>query len=350
VSLTRVHFSGQRKQAAVVHGQLTMTESRLEASVEGIEGVVVDRDALLEASNTKFTGGFRRAVMTQGGTLDLHGVSAEGPKTLVHAVDATSRLVNLRSTLGSGPALFFAGGSVTLSGAELTGHEYSVMLSRGADARISGLTARGALDGCLSAMGSKLSVGSSIFTECGPGGALSLIDSRTVLSNVKISSSRELGILVEKGTLGVSVGLEISKVAAGTDDSLGDGIHLRDGAAFTALGELTLADLDGSAIYASSFAQVELPRVSVERAQKSALFVERGAKVKIRTLLVRGGDGSAVVVPDKASVELESLSVSGGNEMPIYAECRAGATVAVARLESTVRQLASHCVVMPPTK
>ena len=59
VGLTHVHFSGQRKQAAVVHGQLSLKESQLEASVEGIDGVVVERGATFEASNTKFTGGFR---------------------------------------------------------------------------------------------------------------------------------------------------------------------------------------------------------------------------------------------------------------------------------------------------
>ena len=83
-----------------------MSESRLEASVEGIDGIVVERGARLSLENTKFTGGFRRAVMTEGGTVDLQVVSAEGPKTLVHAIDATSRLRGVRSILGSGPALF----------------------------------------------------------------------------------------------------------------------------------------------------------------------------------------------------------------------------------------------------
>ena len=69
VSLTHVHFSGQRRQAAVVHGQLTIADSRFEASVEGIEGVVVEHGALFQANDTKFTGGFRRAVMTEGATL-----------------------------------------------------------------------------------------------------------------------------------------------------------------------------------------------------------------------------------------------------------------------------------------
>jgi hypothetical protein len=61
---------------------------------------------------------------------------------------------------------------------------------------------------------------------------------------------------------------------------------------------------------------------------------------------VRGGSGPAVVVPDKARVKVKTLSVAGGNEMPVYAECTAGAEVTVDRLESTLKQLPSRCVIV----
>lgn len=346
VVVTRAHFSGQRKQAVVVHGSLSLSQTRLEASVEGIDGVVVDRGASVELSSTKFTGGFRRAVLTDGGTLTLRNVTGEGPKTLVHAIDATSVLEGVRSVLGSGPALFFASGTLRLAGAELSGHEYSVQLARGVDATLSNVQARGALEGCIAASASKLSVTASSFTGCGPGGALGLQDCQAQVTNVEITSSRELGIFANRGTLGL-LDVRISKIAADGEGALGDALHVRDGALVSSLGNLTFTDLGGSGLFASSFAEVRLASVSVERARTSALFVERGAKVNIRALLVRGGAGPAVVVPDKASVDLESLSVSGGNEMPIYAECRAGATVVLGRLESTVQQLSSLCVTMP---
>ncbi|MDP1826310.1 MAG: hypothetical protein Q8L48_23790 [Archangium sp.] len=346
VVVTRAHFSGQRQRAVVVHGSLTMSEARLEASVEGIDGVSVDRGASLELTSTKFTGGFRRAVLSEGGTLTLRSVSGEGPKTLVHALDATSRLENLRSVLGSGPALFFAGGRLHLVGAELIGHEYSVQLSRGVDATLSNLQARDALEGCLSAIASKLSLSASSFTGCGPLGALTLQDSRVQVKDVEITSSRELGIFAKRGTLGL-LDVRISKISADREGWLGDALHVRDGVVVTSLGSLTLSDLGGSGLFASAFAEVHLGAVSVERARASALFVERGATVSIRALLVRGGGGPAVVVPDRASVELESLSVSGGNEMPVYAECQAGAQVVLGRLESTVQQLPSLCVLNP---
>jgi hypothetical protein len=346
VVVTAARFSGQRKQAVVVRGSLTMSETVLEASVEGIDGVAVDRGASLELADTKFTGGFRRAVLTEGGALTLRTVSGEGPKTLVHAIDATSRLENVRSVLGSGPALFFAGGRLQLGGAELIGHEYSVQLARGVDATLSNVHARGAFEGCVAASASKLSVSASSFTGCGRGGALALQDCRTQVTGVEITSTRELGIFANRGTLGL-LDVRISKIAADAEGALGDALHVRDGAVVTSPGGLTFTDLGGSGLFASSFAEVRLATVSVERARTSALFVERGAKVNIRALLVRGGSGPAVVVPDEASVDLEALSVSGGNEMPVYAECRAGAKVVLGRLESTVQQLSSLCVTMP---
>lgn len=345
VVVTRAHFSGQRRQAVVVHGDLTMTQTQFEASVEGIDGVVVDRGAVLDLGATRFLGGFRRAVITVGGTLHLTDVSGEGVKILVHAIDAKSELNSVRSVLGSGPALFFAGGTVSVDEAEVIGHEYAVQLSRVLEAKVAGLKARGAHEGCISAIASKLSVATSSLTQCGPGGAVALQNSNTQLTKVDITAAHELGIIATRGTLAL-LDVKVSKVTAGGSDSLGDALHLRDGAAVSSLGELRFSDLDGSGLYASSLAEVHLARLTVERARKSALFVERGAAVEVSALEVRGGDGAAVVVLERAKVVVDSLTVSGGNEMPVYAECGAGAQVSLEHLVSTVQQLPSQCVTL----
>lgn len=346
VVVKNAHFSGQRRQAALVHGGLTLAQSQLEASVEGIDGVSVDRGATLELSRVKFTGGFRRAVLTEGGTLTLRNVSGEGPKTLVHALGAQSQLEDVRSLMGSGAALLFSGGVVKVQGAELVGHEYSLVLMGGVDAQLSEVKARDAKEGCISAILSKVSLSRSSLTNCGPGGALSLQRSQTVLSSVEISSAQELGIFIKRGTLKLS-GLTISKVTPSHDGLLGDGLHIRDEAKVTSLGSIAMNDLGGSALFVSTFSDVRLEKLSVERAKSSALFVELNAQVNLETLLVRGGSGPSIVVPDEATVHVGSMSVSGGNEMPVYAECSAGAEVTLGRLESTVQQLKSRCVSLP---
>jgi hypothetical protein len=343
VVLSQVHFSGQRKQAALVHGKLTLTGATFEASVEGIDGVAVDRGAMLELSQAKFTGGFRRAVLTEGGTLVLDDVTGEGPKTLVHALGATSRLSRLHSRLGSGPALVFSAGTVELREAELLGHEYSALLISGVEAKLSEVKASGALQACISAINSALLVSKSTLTRCGPGGAVTLQNAKTTLRNVEIDSSLELGVFVKMGTL-VLDEVKISKVTAAPDGSSGDGFHVRGEAQVSAVGPVAVVDVEGTGLFVSTYSQVTLPRLIVERARSSALFVERGAKVNLEALLVRGGSGPAIVVPDKASVEVKSLSVAGGNELPVYAECSEGAEVTIGRLESTVQQLPSRCV------
>lgn len=349
VVVTRVHFSGQRAQAALVHGELKLSDSTFEASVEGIDGVRVEPRAALIASGVKFQGGFKRAVVSDQGRLELRGVSGEGTKTLVNATGSRSVLFDLRAARGSGPALFFSGGKVSITGAEVTGHEYTVLLFRGTDATISGLRARGAVQACVSAIESKLSLSDSSLTGCGPAGAVTLQHAQTTLTKVEITSARELGVFVKNGTLRLE-GLTISKVSSAPDESQGDALHVRDEAVVTGVGELTFNDLGGTGLFASTFSKVTLPSLTIERARSSALFVEIDAQVKLDTLLVRGGTGPALVVTERASAQVGSLSVAGGNELPVYADCQTGAKVTLGRLESTVQQLPSGCVTLPSTK
>lgn len=345
VVLKDVRFSGQRKLAALVRGRLEVEKAQFTASVEGIDGLSVAQGATLQLKDTKFEGGFRRAVVSEGGSLELTQVAAAGPKTVLHATGASSRLIDVSSTLGSGPALFFSGGTATISGGEILGHEFGLQLTRGAQVEVNGLAVKRSDQACISAVGSTLSVSKSTLTGCGNSGALSLQTSKTQLRAVEIVGAHELGVFVKQGTLTLD-DVKISKVSAAPDRALGDALHIRDEAQVRGVGPVTVSDIAGSALFASSFSKIELSSLVIERAGFSGLFVERGAEVSFGTLLVRGGAGPAVVVPDRASVSVKSLSVAGGNEMPVYAECESGASVELGRLESTVQQLPSKCVLV----
>jgi hypothetical protein len=345
VVLKDVRFSGQRKLAAQVHGRLQVQGSLFTASVEGIDGLSVDRGATLQLKDSKFEGGFRRAVTSEGGSLELTQVTAAGPKMLVHATDASSQLKQVSSTLGIGPALFFSGGTAAVQGGEIVGHEVGLQLTRGARVELSDFGFKRATEACISSLGSTLTVSKTTFSGCGNSGALHLQNSQTELRTVELAASQELGIFVHGGSLTLD-DVKISGVSAAADRSLGDALHVRSEAKVRGEGPVTISDVEGSALFATSLSTVELSSLSVERARYSALFVERGAQVIFGTLLVRGGAGPAVVVPDQASVQVKSLSVAGGNEMPVYAECQAGASVEVGRLESTIQQLPSKCVLV----
>lgn len=347
VKATRVRFSGQRQRAVRVRGALWLSDAELVASVEGIDGLWVERGATLELTGARFSGGFRRAVQSEGGTLRLTSVRAQGVKTLVHALDARSTLAGLQASSGSGPALFFAGGRVTLAGAEVLGHEYALQLAREAVAEVSGLRARGSLEACVASTGATLSLSRSTLWDCGPGGALSLMHSKTELSGVEVLRARELGVFVREGQLTLRGGLTVRGVS-GTDGVLGDALHVREATVRDQGGGHFFSELEGSGVFASAFADVQLAQVTVERARSSAFFVERRAQLQLGAALVRGGGGPAIVVPDDASVRVGKLFVAGGNEAPVFAECHGGARVQIDRLETTVPQLPSRCVTVGP--
>ncbi len=343
VKATRVRFSGQRQRAALVRGGLALTDAQLVANVEGIDGIVVARDATLEATRLRCEGGFRRAVSTEGGTLVLRQLRGEGVKTLVHALEARSTVEAVRARGGAGSALFFAGGTLELSGAEVEGHEYALHLSRGVEASVTGLQARGALVACVAASGATLTLGASRLWQCGAGGALSLMSGRTWLDQVEVKDAQELGVLVRQGELELRGPLSVTRVS-GANGALGDGLHVREGKVRDLGGAHTFSELDGSAVFASAFADVQLGQVTVERARSSAFFVERRAQLRVGHALVRGGGGPALAVPDQARARLDALFVAGGNESPVFAECQSGAEVSIGRLETTVPQVPSRCV------
>lgn len=347
VKATRVRFSGQRQRAALVRGALTLAEAELVASVEGIDGLAVERGATLDLANARFSGGFKRAVRAEGGTLRLTRVRAEGAKTLVHALDSQSTLAGLQAEGGSGPALFFAGGRVSLVGAEVLGHEYALQLAREVDAQVSELRARGSLEACVAATGATLHLAASALWDCGHGGAVALMHSKTSLAGVEVLRARELGVFVRQGQLSLRGGLTVRGVT-GTDGVLGDALHVREATVRDLGGGLFFSELEGSGVFASAFADVELAQVTVERARSAAFFVERRAQLRLGAALVRGGGGPAIVVPDDASVTVDKLFVAGGNEAPVFAECHGGARVKLGRLETTVPQVPSRCVVVGP--
>lgn len=339
VVVERTRFSGQRKQAVVVHGGLTLSAAKLVASVEGIDGVVVEPGAQLAVSQSSFEGGFRRAVTADGATVTLEDVRGDGVRTLLRAVDSVTRVHGVRTARGSGPGLFAAGGTFDADDVQVEGHEFSLQLGAQVVASVKNLKARAPLQGCVSVVMASLTLRDSRLVKCGDIG-LTLMESKTSLVDVQVEEARELGVLLRGGSADVQR-LSIKRISR-SGESLGDALHAR-GTALTG-GQVLTEDLAGSGLFASAYATVQLGQLEVARAARSALFVERGAAVTLGGLLVRGGSGPTVVVPDAAKVEIEAMSVAGGTESPVWAECRDGAEVKIGRLESSVPQLSSACV------
>lgn len=338
VSGTKLFFSGQRERAARVDGELVLSDSRAVASVEGIDGFAGTGTFRFEG--VKLEGGFRRGVWCERGVLALSGLKTLGVKVPVFAMHCTGEVKKLVAESGAGPAMLVSEGSLNVLGLYVRGHEYGLQMSSGAKVSATGLDVSQTEQACVSALQSELTLTQSEFTVCGGGGAILLLDSSGVLSGLKVHDTRSLGVLVRQGAVAITAS-EFSRITS-EGDALGDAVHVRQSKAV--LKAVRVTDVEGSALFATAFAEVKVESLEVERARQSALFVERGANVEVESLLVRGGGGGAVLVPGKAHVSIRSLSVAGGTDMPIYAECAEGAEVELGRIESTVQQLKSRCI------
>ncbi len=336
--LERLTLSGQRREVARVDGEVDAAALTVTGTVEGVDGLVVRGALRLEEA--RFTGGLRRAVrVLEGGRAALRQVSAEGPKTLAHAVRGRLELRDASARLGAGPAVFVAGGEAVIDGLTVHGHEYALQVAAGATVTAARLASTGALEAAVSAHQATLTLSDAQLTGSGSGGAVQGQGATLALRDVTVRDARHLGVLVRQG----SAHLErcvVERVSA-DGEALGDALMVRD--ARVQVDGLRVADVAGSALFASALALVTVSRLDVDRAWRSALFVERGATVRAEVVLVRGGRGPAVLVPDAATVVLGHLSVAT-DEVPLYAECDAGARVTVRRLDSTQPQPPSRCV------
>jgi hypothetical protein len=338
LSLERARLSGQRQQAATITGSVRARDLEVVGVVEGIDGLVVS--GALELDRARFTGGLKRAVrVLEGGRALVRASTSEGPKTFVHALSARVALKDGAARGGSSAAVFISGGELAVDDLDVTGHEYALQAVRGARVTAKGLRSTGALDAAVSVIEVTLELRDAQLAHTGPGGAVSAQQSTTTLEDVSVRDATHLGFFVKQGSARLAR-CAVERVSA-DGVSQGDAVMARD--ARVTIEGLRVADVEGSALFASAFAEVSVRRLEVERAAASAFFVERGATVRGGDVLVRGGRGPAVLVPDAATVELEGLSVASG-EVPIYAECDLGARVTVRRLESTQPQPQSRCV------
>ena len=335
-----LRLSGQREVAARVKGSLTAADLLVADVVEGSDGLEVEGSLALERA--EFTGGLRRALRLLPGSRAVLGhVTAEGPKTLLHARDARVDLRDASTSQGAGPALFFSGGEATLDAVRVRGHEYGLQLTSDARVTATAFTSAGALEAAVAVNHATLTLRRSTIGETGATAAIFSQSGTLTLEDVSLRDVRPLGVLVRLGRARLTR-CTVERVTA-DGDSLGDAVMARD--AKVEIDGLRVSDVGGSALFASAAAEVTVTGLQVDRAQRSALFVERAASVRADAVLVRGGSGPTVLVPDAASVSIGALSVAGG-EVPVYAECDQGARVRIGRLETTIPQPPSRCLTL----
>lgn len=346
VSVESAHFSGQSLAALqVAHGaEATVTTSVFEGTLPDVKGVLVDGGSLT-LRDCQFRGGLKRAVEAQSSPhVSLTHVSSEGVSTVLHAIDTTAQVTNVEVAAGRGPAIFCAGGSLTVNGLSVIGQEYAVqavrahvsiddVLSR--DPQFSGI----ALQKCGGTL-SRVRV-----TGAGTLGGIQLVDSEGLtVRDTTVSGAESTGFLIRGGAVslrGVRVDSVRSEGKTGGEPVLGDGLQLRD--AHVTLEAVEVRDVEGSAVWVSALAEVTSGRLDVERTGNASLVVERGGSFKGGPVVIHGAHGPAILASDGAKVTVTSLTALGV-EGPVWAECEQGVLVRIDSLVSESDFAASRCV------
>lgn len=345
--LEDVHVSGHRAVGVDVGAGATLEADALhvEGTIPGALGVR-GVGAALRLSRLSFQGDLRQGLRVEGGAVHLVDGRSEGGRTLLHALGAAVTLERGKATGGTGPAVFLSAGSATVRDLEVDGHEVALHATSGARLDVRGLSSvRAHYGGVVLHGGAAGTLAQLSVSGSGPGGGVQALGADVTLEDVAVRRTGGLGVLVRQGKARLRR-VVVEQLDADVDldgsRSLGDALMLRD--ATVDADDVSVRDVEGSALYASAYARVTVGALSCERCGGGMALVERGAQVKARRLVAKGTLGPAVSVPDQARLEVEQLVVSGGAEVPVYAGCAAGAVVVVEVLESALVQPALPCV------
>lgn len=340
VSLERVHFSGHRQAGLLVDGEgdVELREGRFEGLVANAVGVRVAGGAL-RAVGLSFRAAFPQAVDCAGGRVDLADVVAEGPATVLRAVDCRSTVKRASAVGGLREAFVIAGGTANLERLDVQGHEVALR-AKSAALEVRGLVSRRAQQSGVTLVDCSGGLFDLRVEGSGSGGALQLLDSTVTVEDVRVRNVEAMGILVRKGTVTLRR-VDIEGVRA-DGETLGDGLHLRD--ARVTADDVTVRDVEGSAVFAGALAAVELGHLVSERAAYGALMVERMAMVRAGDVVSSASRSSAVTATDGAQLTLGHLVVRSGGEVPVWAECAQGVLVQLGRLEAATAQPPSLCI------
>jgi hypothetical protein len=345
VSLTRVHLSGHRRIAVSASGSLTVQDSVLEGTVSETVGIQLTRGAEAKLKGVRFLGAFRRAVDAEEAALEGEELTCDGPVQAFHLEKTRAHLRRVSVAGGRGPGIFAAEGALELVDATVKGHEYGLQAAK-VELAIERFASDKAQFAGIAALRCSGTLTDISVERSGTAGGLQLLESTLRVKGVRLKQPQATGVMVRLGRLtleDVTIDRVFSERGPRGDDG-GDGLHLRD--ADVVARNIIVRDAEGTGVFVSAGARVELEMLRCERCRVGALVAELGSSVKIKGLVSRGSEGPAIAVPDRATVTLEDAEVVG-TQAPIWVECGSGAMVHVKRLKSNLPQPPSACIEWP---
>ncbi len=334
LTLRRVHFSGHRRAAVEARVALTLDDAVFDGTVPGTKGVVLTERADARLEKVRFTGAFSRAIEATKATLDAEDLQVEGPATALHLSGGAAHVRKLSVAGGSGPGVFTSGGSLTLTDAAVNGHEFGLQAKKTKLSVTRFVSRRVAHEGiaaleCTGTLAQVELEQSAMYLE----------NSTLSVSGLKLRQGRGAGILIRHGVVKLDeVTIQNVRAEGGTG---GDAVEIRD--ADVEARRLSIHDVAGMGVFATSSATVKLDTFSCERCRIGALVAENEAVVTVKGMTTKGGEGPAVAALAHGTVKLDGADL-GGSQAPIWAECDEGARVTVKHLRSTVSQPPTGCI------
>lgn len=320
-----VRLSGQRTLGARVEAAGALIGERLEVVgvIPGIDGVQALPGARVALEGARFSGGLRRGIDASDAEVSLTAAASVGVKEQLHLEGGRAQVRQSTAASGSGPAYFVARGELDADGLVVQGHEYAVLSGSRAVVRLKNVEARSPQLAALGLVGSNVLVEKATL-EGGAYAAIQLLECEGALREVQVHAAKAMGVVVRLSKVTLEK-VAVHEVTADPDDG-GDGIHLRGG-------EVTLRDVvvqrtAGAGVMATAGARVRIEGLGSEACRGGALVVELGSRVEARGVVVKDPGGPALVVPDRSTLSVSDLLLSGA-DVPVWAECAAGAEVSL---------------------
>jgi hypothetical protein len=286
----------------------------------------------------RFSGSLRRGVDARDAEVTLESVASLGVKEQLHQEGGRARVRASTAASGLGPAYFVARGHFSADGLQVQGHEYAVLSGNGAEVEVQNLEARAPQFAAVGAVLSKLKLSRSRL-EGGALAAVQLLESDSQLAEVQIVSARGNAVVVRLGKARLEK-ITINDVQPDGDTG-GDGFHLRGAEVW--LREVMVHRAGGAAVFASAVARVQIDSLGAEACRNGAVVVELRSSVEARGVVVKDAGGPALAVPDNSSLSVSDLLLSG-SDLPVWAECEAGARVTLSGIRGAGPWRPPYCV------
>ena len=341
VELKDVRLSGQRTLGARVESPGVLKAEGLEVVGvgSGVDGVQANPGTKVSLTGARFSGGLRRAIDALDAEIELDDAQSMGVKEQLHLEGGRATVKSSSALGGTGPAWFVARAFFLGDGLTVRGHEYAVLSGNNAQLQLSHLDVKGAQLAAVGLVKSKVELHDATL-EGGSYAAVQLLECDSHLDGIEVTRASANAVVVRLGRARLER-ITVRQVDAEGAGGGGDGLHLRGGE--VELREVLVQNCAGAAVLATAQAKVTIDRLGADRCRAGAAVVELGSTVTARGVVVKDPFGPALTVPDASTLSVTDLVLSGA-EVPVWAECDAGATVTLSGIQGMGSWRAPRCV------